>query len=213
VFFAGDAKRAYLSLTFERGFDTAQVVRGLSPDDTAFSPEVHPVSEYLTSRVLARAGRVEVHCSAVAAGDHALLFVGHSGAGKTTMSRIAERAGGSVLTDDRAIVGMRSGQPTVWGTPWHGSGWYTSAASATIAGVFLLRQGTETRVTPIAFGDAVKELFVRSIQVRVRSAEVAQSHAVLEDILAAVPAFELTFTPTVAAFNAALQAVRRQASR
>lgn len=212
VFFSGRAKRPYMSLTFYPGFRRAEIVQAAGSLESAFSPELHPLSEYLTSRVLSWTGRVEVHASAAVISRRALLFVGHSGAGKTTISQIAERAGAAVLSDDRVILGMRGGQPTAWGTPWHGSGWFTSSESCELGAVFLLRQGTSTYVTPLSHSDTIKHLFVRSIQARVRADEVLASHAVLEAVLAAVPAFEFTFEPTVSAFRIAQRAMQAQAS-
>jgi hypothetical protein len=125
------------------------------------------------------------------------------------MARIAEQAGASVLSDDRVILGLNDDVPTAWGTPWHGSGWFQSERSGVLDAIFLLRQCTETRVTPLSYEDAIKELFVRSIQPRVRGDEVLEAHAALEDVLAAVPAFELHFRPTLDAFALAQAACRR----
>lgn len=212
VFVSGDRRRPYLSLTFEPDFRAATIVHELEASARGFVPELHPLSEYLTSRVLTWAGRVEVHASAAVAGGRALLFVGHSGAGKTTMSIIAGKAGALVLSDDRVILGMHGGRPLVWGTPWHGSGWFTSADSSELGGVFLLRHGEETRVIPLSYAETIKHLFVRAIQVRARADEVLQTHAVLEEILAVVPAFEFTFQPTVSAFAIAERAANGQAT-
>lgn len=206
TFFAGASRRPYLSLTFHSGFRTADVVQVQDPVGGDAAPEMHPLSEFLITRVLTHSRRVEVHGSAAVADGKALLFVGHSGAGKTTISRIAERAGAVVLSDDRIILGMDHGRATAWGTPWHGSGFFTAASSSELAAVFLLRQSVVDRVTPMRYADAVKELFVRLVQVRVRATEVLESHTVLEGILASVPAYEFCFRPTISAFSLALRA-------
>ena len=80
-----------------------------------------------------------------------------------------------------------------------------------MAGVFLLRHGKVDRVNRLPYREAIKELFVRLIQVRVSADEVIQSHSVLEEILAAVPSYEFTFRPTGAAFENAQRAVDVQA--
>lgn len=211
IFFAGKARRPYLSLTFFATFRTAEIVQTPDMVGDGVSPELHPLSEFLTSRVLTHSRRAEVHGSAVVADGRALLFVGHSGAGKTTISRIAEDCGALVLSDDRVIIGMNEGRATAWGTPWHGSGCFTSPSSSELAAVFLLRQGAVDHVVRISYAEAIKELFVRLIQVRVRGDEVLASHTVLEEILASVPAYEFYFRPTVAAFALARQTVDAQA--
>lgn len=212
IFFVGEGRRPYLSLTFRSEFRTAEIVQIPEMIDGGVSPELHPLSEFLISRVLIHSRRVEVHASAVVSGGRALLFVGHSGAGKTTISRIAERCGALVLSDDRVIIGVDEGRPTAWGTPWHGSGCFTSASAGELAAVFLLRQGAVDRVMRMARADAIKELFVRLIQVRVCGEEVLESHIALEEILASVPAYELSFRPTAAAFALAQGTVDVQAA-
>ena len=54
-------------------------------------------------RALARGGLL-LHCATVVATDRAYLFIGRSGAGKTTLSRSALAAGYDVLSDDAAVV-------------------------------------------------------------------------------------------------------------
>lgn len=207
TFFAGERRRPYLCLRFQSGFRTADIVQVPEAGNGNATPELHPLSEFLTTRVLAHAGRVEVHGSAAVINEKAVVFVGHSGAGKTTIAQIAERSGAVVLSDDRVILGMENGRAFAWGTPWHGSGWYTAAGSSPLAAVFLLRQSEVDRVTPMRYADGVKELFVRLIQVRVRTNEVLESHVVLENILRAIPAYEFCFRPTLAAFALALRAI------
>jgi len=49
---------------------------------------------------LLEAGGLVVHCAGVVDGGAAYLFLGRSGAGKTTLSRLSEAAGRTVLSDD-----------------------------------------------------------------------------------------------------------------
>lgn len=62
------------------------------------------------------------HASAVCCGGKAFLFLGKSGTGKSTHSRLwLEYVGGTELVnDDCPAVGIRDGQVFVYGTPWSG---------------------------------------------------------------------------------------------
>jgi hypothetical protein len=207
VFFMGEERRPYLDLTFKDGYETAEITQLPEMIRGGVGPDLHPLSEFLIGRVLSRKHRAEVHASGVIANGGAYLFVGHSGAGKTTISRIAELAGATVLSDDRIIFGMSNGRPRVWGTPWHGSGAYTSPDSGELVGIFLLRQADANALRPAPYAEAIKEVFVRLVQVRVDPEEVLNTHAVLEEVLTVVPSYEFSFRPTLAAFALAQRAV------
>ena len=68
----------------------------------------HHVADCLTSRlvglVMRRRGRLVLHANVVGRNGRALLRVGRSGAGKTTLTRALLRTGFEFLSDDLAVV-------------------------------------------------------------------------------------------------------------
>ena len=70
----------------------------------------------LVLSLLAHEDRFPVHAGAVAHGNAALLLLGPSGTGKSTLSYAFMEAGGAVLSDDSVFV-QRGGRGGVWGTP------------------------------------------------------------------------------------------------
>jgi hypothetical protein len=72
--------------------------------------------ETLVLSIVRRFDRHPVHASAVARGDAALLFIGPSGTGKSTLAYAAARAGLDVLSEDTVFV-QRSPGLRVWGRP------------------------------------------------------------------------------------------------
>ena len=173
------------------------------PDDRIIFASEHPWSEFLVCRLVGRDGGVLLHASSAVVDGGALLFVGHSGAGKSTICEIAEGTGAAGLSDDRTIVTFRDGKPIAWGTPWHGSFARTSSASAEVSGLFLLVQDTVDRVDPISGERALKELFVRLIQPRITAEEVSNTLDALAALVAARPLHALHFQPTPAAVHLA----------
>lgn len=197
VFFWGGGD-PYLSVVFDREFRRARVTRiAQDADPDALNVAEYPFSEYVASRLLARQGAVELHASSIVVDGRAYLFVGHSGAGKTTISLVAEAGGAGVLSDDRTIVRIGPDGPVAWGTPWHGTGKRSSPGSAPVDGVFLIRQARENRVEPMKDALAVKELFVRSIQANVQEGEVTACLATLERLATEFGVQWLHFTPAV----------------
>jgi hypothetical protein len=204
IFFWG-GRLPYLSLTFDADFRSARVVRVPDRTDPAvLDAGEYPFSEYVASRLLGRRGAVELHASAVVFGGLAYVFVGDSGAGKTTISRLAAEAGGHVLTDDRTVIAIRDDVPYAWGTPWHGAGKQSSAGFAPVDALCLLAQDVENRTVPLAPGLAVKELFVRAIQSNVDQMEVEACLQTLERLVALRPVRRLHFARSVAAIQTVL---------
>jgi hypothetical protein len=159
-------------------------------------------------RLLARDGGFVVHAAAVEHEGMGLLFVGHSGAGKSTMSEIAEGVGARILSDDRAIVTIQNDQPIVWGSPWHGSQRKGGAGSAPLCGVFLLAQHSEDSIVPLTAARALGEMFVRLIHPTVDADETANVLTALGMLVARLPVHELHFRPTAHAFHLAVECGR-----
>ena len=91
----------------------------------------YPLDELLMVNLLARGRGVEVHACGVEDSDgRGYLFVGQSGAGKTTIARLCENAGGAqVLSDDRIILRSLDGRIWMYGTPWQGEAEFASPAA------------------------------------------------------------------------------------
>lgn len=166
----------------------------------------YPLDEYLTARLLARRGAVIVHASAVSEegrdGIGAYVFVGHSGAGKSTMASIAERSGLRVLSDDRTVLSVHNDVVFAAGTPWHGSYSSGSPDAAPVRGIFLLEQAETNGVTMMGSGRAFSELMVRTIRPMAHRAEHVSVVNVLERVVGSVACAALRFTPSAAALDA-----------
>ena len=205
IFFRGHERTPFLSLTFDRTFERATVVQ--DPDALGYATAdlgFYPMAEIMACRLLSRIGAVDLHASSATYEGRAYVFMGHSGAGKTTMSEIAIAEGAEILSDDRTIVAVRNGTPMAWGTPWHGSGRHTSSRVAPIQGIFLLVQDDHEGVVPMSAQRAFKEMYVRLIHQKVTEPEVADALRTLEALVSVVPVAELHFRKAPGAFRSAL---------
>jgi hypothetical protein len=72
----------------------------------------------LADSLLAREGLL-LHSVGLAVGDRASVFVGESGAGKTTLGGLCREAGLACLSDELVGVAPGSGHYTAFGTPWN----------------------------------------------------------------------------------------------
>jgi hypothetical protein len=211
VFRSLQANLPTLSLRISDDMRTVRVVqtprRGI--EKVAFASE-YPWAEFIVCRLLGRDGGLLLHASSIVLDGGALLFVGHTGAGKSTIAEIAESGGARVLSDDRTILTLDGGV-RAWGTPWHGTLARTSGDSAPLRGLFLLHQDSVDAVEEVPASRALKELFVRLIQPRITGAEVERTMDALYATLRACPLRLLRFQPTLAAVLLVRHASMREA--
>ena len=142
-----------------------------------------------------------LHGVAVARNGWGLAHCGRSGAGKTTTARLAE-GHATVLVDENLVISLAGAQPMVLSTPfWGGS---TPPAmirrvnhQAPLAALLLLEHGPDFVLEPLAHGDAVLALLTTEKVAVERVSSAAAWLATAEKLVAQVPAYRLTFRPTV----------------
>ena len=136
-----------------------------------------------------------LHGASAIRNGRAFLFSGVSGAGKTTISRLAP-PDSVLLTDEISYVRREGERYLACGTPFAGElARLGENAAAPIDRLFFLAKGAENRIEPIETADALRML-LRNILFFVGDAELIQMvFRSACDFLARVPAFRLTFFP------------------
>ncbi|MGB6801188.1 MAG: hypothetical protein WBE31_02920, partial [Candidatus Sulfotelmatobacter sp.] len=110
------------------------------------------------SLVLARQGGFLVHAASAIRGGKAFLFSGVSGAGKTTISRLAP-PDATLLTDEISYVRREGNGYIACGTPFAGELARVGAnCSAPISAFFLLEKGLQNRIEPVGPSEAIQRL-------------------------------------------------------
>jgi hypothetical protein len=108
--------------------------------------------------VLARKGGFLLHAASAIRNGKAFLFAGVSGAGKTTISRLAP-ADTTLLTDEISYVQKQDEGYIAFGTPFTGElAKLGENVSAPIVALYLLAKGSENRIEPVPAGEAVRSL-------------------------------------------------------
>ncbi len=145
--------------------------------------------------LLAREGGFLVHASSAIRNGRAFLFSGVSGAGKTTMARLAP-SDALLLTDEISYVTRKNGRYFAVGTPFFGElARVGENVQAPIEALYLLAKGPENKIEPIAGTDAVAGL-LGNILFFARDPEFVKM--VFEsacDFVNHVPVRRLTFVP------------------
>ncbi len=110
------------------------------------------------SLILARQGGFLVHAASAIRGGKAFLFSGVSGAGKTTISRLAP-PDATLLTDEISYVRREGNGYMACGTPFAGElARVGENCSAPVSALFLLEKGLQNRIEPIGPTEAIQRL-------------------------------------------------------
>jgi hypothetical protein len=151
--------------------------------------------------ILAKQGGFLVHAASAIRGGQAFLFAGLSGAGKTTISRLAPPEA-TLLTDEISYVRREGDGYWACGTPFAGElGKLGENLSAPLHTVFLLEQGLENRIEPVATSEAIR-LLLRNILFFAEDAELV--NLVFRsacEFVERIPVRRLTFVPDQRVWN------------
>jgi hypothetical protein len=145
--------------------------------------------------LLARQGGFLLHSASAIRNGKAFLFAGVSGAGKTTISRLAP-PDVTLLTDEISYVRQRDGSYIAFGTPFTGElAKIGENTSAPLAALYLLAQGPENRIEPVAAADAGRELLANMLFFAEDQELVRWAFQSACDFVDRVPVYRLTFVP------------------
>lgn len=161
------------------------------------APLEYPLDEVLITHRLTQERAIELHGVGILGPNGAgNLFVGHSGAGKSTTARLwAAHEDAEILSDDRIILREHSGQIFMYGTPWHGEAAFASPAKAPLHRVCILEHGQGNVLTRLSPSQVVTELFARSFVPFHRHDYVDSALEFLQRVAGSVPCYRYSFEP------------------
>jgi hypothetical protein len=145
---------------------------------------------------LAKQGGFLVHAASAIRNGKAFLFSGVSGAGKTTISRLAP-PDATRLTDEISYVRRVGGGYVAYGTPFAGElAEPGENVQAPIETLFFLEQGPENRIEDVGSASVAARALLRNILFFAHDAElVDQVFAAALDFVQRVAVKRLTFLP------------------
>ena len=145
--------------------------------------------------LLAQKGGFLVHASSAIRNGRAFLFSGVSGAGKTTIARLAP-PDAALLTDEISYVTRQNGRYAAVGTPFFGElARVGENLQAPIETLYLLAKGPRNKIEPIEGADAVRGLLGNILFFAKDPAFVKMVFDAAFDFVAHVPVRRLTFVP------------------
>jgi hypothetical protein len=161
----------------------------------AYPYAIDSVMRIVHSLVLGQRGGFLLHSASAVRNGRAFLFSGVSGAGKTTISRLAP-ADVTLLTDEISYVRRVGDRYEACGTPFAGDlGRAGENVYAPLAGLYLLAQGRHNHASPIGPADAARRLLRNILFFSDDAGRVEQLFGSACEFVSRVPVYELTFQP------------------
>lgn len=166
------------------------------PTGNFCDPFYGPTMELLMVNYLAQGRGIIIHGCGIKQGERGVIFVGESGAGKTTLAKIWDRASDvEVLSDDRTLVRKQGDHFVMYGTPWHGEGKFGSPNRVKLDQIFFIKHSKENSISKINKTHSVEQFLKCSFPPLWDVQGMEYSMDVFCDLAAAVPCRELSFKP------------------
>jgi hypothetical protein len=145
--------------------------------------------------ILAREGGFLLHAASCIRNGRAFLFSGVSGAGKTTISRLAP-PDVTLLTDEISYVRREGEGYRACGTPFAGElARVGENCSAPLAALYFLEKGPRNRIDPVGTAEAVRALLRNTLFFAEDGELVKSVFRSACEFVNRVPAQRLTFVP------------------
>ena len=147
-------------------------------------------------------GAVAFHSSVIRYRGRGVLFLGESGTGKSTHTRLWREhiPGAELLNDDSPIIRMYQGQATAFGSPWSGKTPCYRNISRPIAGIVRLSQAPANEITRLSILRAVGSLLPSCPPAFAYDSDLQDRICrTLSDILTQAPVWHLACLPDKAA--------------
>ena len=161
----------------------------------------------------ARLDTVLMHASAVLNVGKAYLFLGRSGTGKSTHSRLWLRAiaGTNLLNDDHPILRVDAqGNVIVYGSPWSGKTPCYQNTSAPVGGIVRIKRAPKNRIHRLSPIESYASLLTSSSGMTWQKELADSKDSTLQKIISAVACWTLECLPDEAAALLCAAAVRKE---
>lgn len=149
----------------------------------------------LRTRILFTNGLV-FHASGIDDNGHGIVFVGHSGAGKSTQAGLWSQVPRVIaMNDDRIAVRPKADGAICYGTPWGGTADITHNHAAPLSALILLEQAAENDIQPLSPSASAPLLLARAFLPFWDRALMERAMANLNTLITRVPVYLLRCRP------------------
>ena len=143
-------------------------------------------------------GVLEMHASVTVKDNRGYLFLGHSGTGKSTHSRLWQEAypDAWLLNDDNPVLRvLPDGEVRVYGSPWSGKTPCYKQASVPVQGLVQLHQAPENTIRLLRLPQAYAYLLASCSGLKIIPEMMDALYATIARLIQTVPTYELHCLP------------------
>lgn len=156
-------------------------------------PFFHPFGILLLQYLVHLSKGAIIHASAVEYKDKGYLFSAISGTGKSTIARIWESCGATIINDDRIIISPQQPGYKLHNTPM--PYYQDKNKSTTLFKAFLLKQSNKNYIKPLSNLRGTMGLLGNCIQYQYDENQIKQRLSLLENLTNSCGVYELGFKP------------------
>lgn len=135
---------------------------------------------------------IMIHASGINNDGKGYLFSGISGQGKSTIARIWNEAGATVIHDDRLIIKRVGEKYKMYNTPVYDN---DEPREAPIDRIYFIGHGSENRSEPVEGASAVSLVMANCIQQNWSPLVIERLLGSISDLCSQVPVYKLDFLP------------------
>ncbi len=137
-------------------------------------------------------GRMLMHCSILGYEGNAYAFLGKSGTGKSTHTRLWLKylPSAKVINGDKPILEYKDGQFIAYGTPWMGKEHWGENSQAPLKGLCFLEQAKTNDIRRLSSSEATSRLFMQLLLPRDEE-NAAATLELADKMVTEVPAYLL----------------------
>lgn len=138
-----------------------------------------------------------MHSSVVMHNGIGYMFLGLSGTGKSTHSRLwlENIQDTELLNDDNPVVRIKDGKAWVYGTPWSGKTPCYKSMQVPVGGIVLIRRCKHNEVTRLSVPDAYAALLMSCSGLKFSAESMDQLTDTQSNLLGAVPFYVMDCLP------------------
>ena len=133
----------------------------ISGAEKKIDPLEYPLDGLLLYYLTVRSGDIFIHGSGVKINNSGYLFAGVSGKGKTTIAQLWDKAGATVIHDDRLIIRNINDRFVMYNTPVYNN---ETQRSSTVDKIFIIDHGTANKIVPVEKSEALSLVMANCIQ-------------------------------------------------
>ncbi|MEN9445071.1 MAG: hypothetical protein RIS47_1962 [Bacteroidota bacterium] len=179
-------------LWYETNQHTHYTLGTNNQESSILKPFHNPIDSLLYTHILHNHNALMIHASCVEAHGKGYLFAGFSGVGKSTMAKLWEQQGATIINDDRILLRKHKDQIWAYNSPMP---YPTQPRKTKLSGIFLLEQAPQNEALRLTGITAKAHTAAFCIQHNFSKHFTTKTYQIITDLFAQIPIFILSVYP------------------